>query len=65
MNGKFRAAKALRFAPPVPCTTYDLLSAIGNLSVATGEESEAHIEMMVGLLIDGLRYRAGKAPADQ
>lgn len=37
---------------------YDLLRAIGNLSVATGEDGKAHTERMVRLLIDGLRYGA-------
>jgi AcrR family transcriptional regulator len=37
---------------------YDLLRAIGNLSVATGEDSMDHIRRMVALLIDGLRYGA-------
>jgi AcrR family transcriptional regulator len=46
-------------------TAYDLLRAIGNLSVATGDDSQAHVESMVGLLIDGLRYRAGKLVSDR
>ncbi|WP_199178688.1 TetR/AcrR family transcriptional regulator [Acidimangrovimonas sediminis] len=33
---------------------YDLLRAIGNLSVASGEGSLQHVQLMVGLLIDGL-----------
>ena len=37
---------------------YDLLRAIGNLSVASGEDGAAHTERMVMLLIDGLRYGA-------
>lgn len=37
---------------------YDLLRAVGNLSAATGEGSTQHIERMVALLIDGLRYGA-------
>jgi AcrR family transcriptional regulator len=41
-------------------TAHDLLRAIGNLSVATGDDGEAHVESMIGLLMDGLRYRAGK-----
>lgn len=40
---------------------YDLLRAIGNLSVATGEDGADHIKRMVALLIDGLKYGA-KAP---
>lgn len=39
---------------------YDLLRAIGNLSVATGDDGAAHTERMVRLLIDGLRYGIGK-----
>lgn len=37
---------------------YDLLRAIGNLSVASGEDSAEHISRMVDLLIKGLRYDA-------
>ncbi|WP_374572660.1 TetR/AcrR family transcriptional regulator [Phenylobacterium sp.] len=37
---------------------YDLLRAIGNLSVATGPDGEDHVKRMVALLIDGLRYGA-------
>ncbi len=36
--------------------SYDLLRAIGNLAVATGDDGAAHIERMVMLLMDGLRY---------
>ena len=39
---------------------YDLLRAIGNLSVATGEDGRAHVERIVGLIFDGLRY--GRPP---
>ena len=39
---------------------YDLLRAIGNLAVASGEDGAAHIERMVILLMDGLRYGAAK-----
>jgi AcrR family transcriptional regulator len=35
---------------------YDLLRAIGNLSMTTGEDGPAHASRMVKLLIDGLRY---------
>ena len=35
---------------------YDLLRAIGNLSVTTGEDAAAHTASMVALLIDGLRF---------
>ena len=38
-----------------PC---DLLRAIGNLSVATGDDGTAHSRRMLTLLIDGLRYGA-------
>jgi len=37
---------------------YDLLRAIGNLAVATGDDGAAHTERMVMLLLDGLRYGA-------
>lgn len=37
---------------------YDLLRAIGNLAVASGDDGAAHIEQMVMLLLDGLRYGA-------
>lgn len=35
---------------------YDLLRAIGNLSVASGDDGAAHTARMLDLLIDGLRY---------
>ncbi len=38
---------------------YDLLRAIGNLSVATGDDGAAHAQRMLDLLIDGLRYGSG------
>ncbi|MHB2264584.1 TetR/AcrR family transcriptional regulator [Aliihoeflea sp. PC F10.4] len=37
---------------------YDLLRAIGNLAVATGDDGPAHTERMVKLLVDGLRFGA-------
>ena len=37
---------------------YDLLRAIGNLSVASGEDGTAHTRRMVDLLLDGLRFGA-------
>jgi AcrR family transcriptional regulator len=37
---------------------YELLRAVGNLSVPDGEGKVGHTERMVTLLIDGLRYRA-------
>ncbi|MEM8801251.1 MAG: TetR/AcrR family transcriptional regulator [Pseudomonadota bacterium] len=37
---------------------YDLLRAIGNLSVAAGEDAADHIRRMVDLLIKGLRFGA-------
>jgi AcrR family transcriptional regulator len=37
---------------------YDLLRAIGNLSVASGEDGAAHTQRMVDLLFDGLRLGA-------
>ncbi|MCA2371370.1 TetR/AcrR family transcriptional regulator [Agrobacterium genomosp. 3 str. CIP 111-78] len=40
---------------------YDLLRAIGNLAVASGEDGPAHTERMLMLLLDGLRYGAAKA----
>ncbi|MDD1451061.1 helix-turn-helix domain containing protein [Sphingomonas sp. H160509] len=36
---------------------YDLLRAIGNLGVATGEDGAAHAGRILNLLIDGLRHR--------
>lgn len=41
---------------------YDLLRAIGNLSVATGDDGAAHARRMLELLIDGLRYGAVRNP---
>ncbi len=37
-------------------TPYDLLRAIGNLAVASGDDAGSHTERMVMLLLDGLRY---------
>lgn len=39
---------------------YDLLRAIGNLSVTSGKDGAKHTERMVMLLVDGLRYGARK-----
>jgi len=39
---------------------YDLLRAVGNLSVASGEEGDQHTQRMLELLIDGLRFGAAK-----
>jgi AcrR family transcriptional regulator len=47
---------------------YELLRAVGNLSVATGEDGALYSRRMVDLLIDGLRYGApgaGLAPKGQ
>jgi AcrR family transcriptional regulator len=47
---------------------YELLRAVGNLSIATGEDEALHSRRMVDLLIDGLRYgapEAGRAPKGQ
>jgi AcrR family transcriptional regulator len=40
---------------------YDLLRAVGNLCVATGEDGAGHSKRMVALLLDGLRYGAPNA----
>ncbi len=40
---------------------YDLLRAIGNLSVASGEDGAGHTRRMVDLLLDGLRLGARTA----
>lgn len=40
---------------------YDLLRAIANLSVTTGEEGAAHTRRMLDLVIDGLRFGAPDA----
>ena len=42
---------------------YDLLSAIGNLSAANDDAGVARAQRMVGLLVDGLRYRPATAGA--
>lgn len=39
---------------------YDLLRAIGNLAVASGDDGPAHTERMVMLLLDGLRHGAAR-----
>lgn len=38
-------------------SAYDLLRAIGNLSVASGDDGPAHTERMAMLLIDGLHFK--------
>jgi AcrR family transcriptional regulator len=38
---------------------YDLLRAVGNLSVTSGADGRDHTQRMVDLLFDGLRYSAG------
>lgn len=40
---------------------FDLLRAIGNLSVASSDDGRAHTERMIMLLVDGMRYGAGTA----
>jgi AcrR family transcriptional regulator len=37
---------------------YDLLRAVGNLTVPSGSDGDEHTERMVALLIDGLKYGA-------
>ena len=39
----------------------DLLTAVANLCLPTGHESEGHSQRMVALLVDGLRYGAGES----
>jgi len=39
----------------------DLLRAVANLCVATGDDGAGHSKRMVGLLLDGLRYGASAA----
>jgi hypothetical protein len=44
---------------------FELLRAVGNLSIATGEDAALHSRRMVDLLVDGLRFGApgaGLAP---
>ena len=41
---------------------YDLLRAIGNLSIATGDDATAHTHRMLDLLIDGLRHPPAGRP---
>ncbi|MCT7666798.1 TetR/AcrR family transcriptional regulator [Shinella kummerowiae] len=43
---------------------YDLLRAVGNLSIASDEDGPAYTAGMVDLLIDGLRFRAVR-PAEK
>ncbi|WP_206597526.1 TetR/AcrR family transcriptional regulator [Polycladidibacter stylochi] len=47
-----KAALAGEMRDDIPA--FDILRAIGNLSVAQGEDSKRHINMMIDLLIDGL-----------
>ncbi|WP_253777084.1 TetR/AcrR family transcriptional regulator [Goodfellowiella coeruleoviolacea] len=42
-------------------TPEDLLRAVANLCLPAHEDETGHAQRMVGLLIDGLRYRAGSA----
>lgn len=42
---------------------YELLRAVGNLSVPDREGMAGHTQRMVSLLIDGLRYGAGASPS--
>tara|TARA_R110002020_G_scaffold86758_2_gene214200 strand:+ start:5017 stop:5643 length:627 start_codon:yes stop_codon:yes gene_type:complete len=39
---------------------YDLLRAVGNLSVASGDDGAEHTERMLELMLDGLRFGATK-----
>ena len=39
---------------------YDILRAVGNLSVASGDDGAGHTRRMVDLLLDGLRFGAAK-----
>lgn len=39
---------------------YDLLRAIGNLAVASGDDGSTHTERMLKLLLDGLYFGAAK-----
>ncbi len=50
------AAAAGQVRPGV--APYDLLRAIGNLSVASGDDGADHARRMVDLLLDGLRFGA-------
>ena len=44
---------------------YDLLRAIGNLSVAASDDGAAHARRMSKLLVDGLRYRPTDVSVDR
>jgi AcrR family transcriptional regulator len=39
---------------------HDLLRAVGNLSVAGEADGAAHLRRMIDLIVDGLRFRAGR-----
>jgi AcrR family transcriptional regulator len=54
------AAASVSGAVRADIDPYDLLRAIGNLSAAAGDDGARHVERMVGLLIDGLRYGAAR-----
>jgi AcrR family transcriptional regulator len=41
---------------------FDLLRAVGNLSVASGEDGPEHTQRVLNLLFDGLRYGTRPAP---
>jgi AcrR family transcriptional regulator len=50
------AARAGTIRPDI--SAQDLLRGIGNLAVASGDGARAHIDRMVGLILDGLRQGA-------
>ncbi|MEO5614374.1 MAG: TetR/AcrR family transcriptional regulator [Cypionkella sp.] len=54
LSGLLSQAQAAGLVRP-DVAAYDLLRAIGNLSVASGDDGADHSRRMVGLLLDGLR----------
>lgn len=57
--GALLDAAAEAGAVPRDVDAMDLLHAVANLSLPGADERPGHTRRMVGLLLDGLRYRAG------
>ena len=56
--GSLLATAAAAGAVPADVDAMDLLHAVANLSLSGEDERPGHTRRMVGLLLDGLRYRA-------
>ncbi|MET9534896.1 MULTISPECIES: TetR/AcrR family transcriptional regulator [unclassified Streptomyces] len=56
LNGAAQAGEIRSDADP-----WDLLRAVGNLTLPAGEDNEGHTQRMIALLVDGLRYGTPKS----